>query len=88
VFRQPALQKESRIEEGHLLLDVKSAINLPRVYGERKRNFVGHISGRVGTLYRRLGGTRELCGSTFRSRNRKTRAWTNSECGSEGPPNR
>ena len=63
VFRQLAAQKESRIEEGHLLVDHvhmliaippkyavsqvvgfikgKSAIHLARVYGERKRNFVG-----------------------------------------------
>ena len=63
VFRQLARQKESRIEEGHLLRDHvhmmisvppkyavsqvvgfikgKSAIHLARVYGERKRNFVG-----------------------------------------------
>src|SRR6185369_11203455 len=58
-----AVQKESRIEEGHLMPDHvhmmisippkyavsqvigfikgKSAIHLARVYGERKRNFVG-----------------------------------------------
>ncbi|MDE2365743.1 MAG: IS200/IS605 family transposase [Betaproteobacteria bacterium] len=63
VFRKLAGQKESRIEEGHLMLDHvhmlisippkysvsqvvgyikgKSAINLARVYGERKRSFVG-----------------------------------------------
>jgi putative transposase len=63
VFRKRAEQKESRIEEGHLLPDHvpmmitippkypvsqgigfikgKSAIHLARVYGERKRNFVG-----------------------------------------------
>jgi putative transposase len=63
VFRKLAAQKESRIEEGHLLQDHvhmliaippkyavsqvigfikgKSAIHLARVYGERKRNFVG-----------------------------------------------
>jgi REP-associated tyrosine transposase len=63
VFRMLARQKESRIEEGHLLSDHvhmliaippkyavaqvigfikgKSAIHLARVYGERKRNFVG-----------------------------------------------
>jgi len=63
VFRKLATQKESRIEEGHLLPDQvhmmiaippkyavsqvigfikgKSAIHLARVYGERKRNFVG-----------------------------------------------
>src|SRR4029450_12943984 len=63
VFRTLARQKESRIEEGHLLADHvhmlisippkyavsqvigfikgESAIHLARVYGERKRNFVG-----------------------------------------------
>jgi putative transposase len=63
VFRKLAEQKESRIEEGHLLLDHvhmlisippkyavsqvigfikgKSAIHLARVYGEKKRSFVG-----------------------------------------------
>jgi putative transposase len=63
VFRAMAMQKESRIEEGHLIPDHvhmmiaippkyavpqvvgfikgKSAIHLARVYGERKRHFVG-----------------------------------------------
>src|SRR5216684_2009347 len=63
VFRKLAAQKESKIEEGHLLPDHvhmlisippkyavsqvvgfikgKSAIHLARVYGEKKRNFVG-----------------------------------------------
>ncbi len=63
IFRRLAEQKESRIEEGHLLSDHvhmmiaippkyavsqvigyikgKSAIHLARVYGDRKRNFVG-----------------------------------------------
>jgi len=63
VFKQLARQKESKIEEGHLLPDHvhmmisvppkyavsqvvgfikgKSAIHVARVYGERKRNFVG-----------------------------------------------
>jgi putative transposase len=63
VFHRLAAQKESRIEEGHLLPDHvhtviaippkyavsqvigyikgKSAIHRARVYGERKRNFVG-----------------------------------------------
>ena len=63
VFHRLAAQKESRIEEGHLMSDHvhmmisippkyavsqvvgfikgKSAIHLARVYGERKRNFVG-----------------------------------------------
>ncbi len=63
VFRELARQKESTVEEGHLMKDHvhmllrippkfavsqvvgyikgKSAIHLARVYGERKRNFVG-----------------------------------------------
>ena len=63
VFREVARQKESKVEEGHLMPDHvhmmlsippkyavsqvvgyikgKSAIHLARVYGERKRNFVG-----------------------------------------------
>jgi putative transposase len=63
VFHRLAAQKESRIEEGHLMPDLvhmlisippkyavsnvigfikgKSPIHLARVYGERKRNFVG-----------------------------------------------
>ena len=63
VFKELAKQKESRVEEGHLMPDHvhmmlsippkysvsqivgyikgKSAIHLARVYGERKRNFVG-----------------------------------------------
>ena len=63
VFHRLAEQRESRIEEGHLMSDHvhmmivippkyavsqvigyikgKSAIHLARVYGEKKRNFVG-----------------------------------------------
>ncbi len=63
VFRSLAVQKESRVEEGHLMSDHvhmmisippkyavsqvigyikgKSAIHLARVYGERKRSFMG-----------------------------------------------
>ncbi|MEN3236761.1 IS200/IS605 family transposase [Methylobacterium ajmalii] len=63
VFRALAQQKESRIEEGHMMRDHvhmmiaippkyavsqvvgfikgKSAIHVARVYGERRRNFVG-----------------------------------------------
>ena len=81
VFRQLALQKESRIDEGHLLADHvhmliaippkyavaqvvgfikgKSAIHLARVYGERKRNFVGQHFWARGTSCRPWGGTNE-----------------------------
>jgi putative transposase len=85
VFRKLATQKESRIEEGHLMADHvhmlvsippkyavsqvvgfikgKSAIHLARVYGERKRNFVGqHFWARgyfVSTVGRDEGVIRE-----------------------------
>jgi putative transposase len=85
VFHRLAAQKESRIEEGHLLVDHvhmlisippkyavsqvvgfikgKSAIHLARVYGERKRNFVGqHFWARgyyVSTVGRDLQVIRE-----------------------------
>ena len=71
VFHRLAKQKESRIEEGHLMSDHvhmmiaippkyavsqvigyikgKSAIHVARVYGERKRNFVG--SALLGARY-------------------------------------
>ena len=77
VFRQLAGQKESRIEEGHLMPDHvhmmiaippkhavsqvvgyikgKSAIHLARVYGERKRNFVGQHFWARGYLVSTVG---------------------------------
>jgi putative transposase len=85
VFKALARQKESRIEEGHLMPDHvhtmisippkyavsqvvgfikgKSAIHLARVYGERKRNFVGqHFWARgyfVSTIGRDEAAIRE-----------------------------
>ena len=89
VFRRLAEQRESRIEEGHLMSDRvrmmiaippkhavsqvigyikegKRAIHLARVYGEKKRNFVGqHFWARgyfVSTVWRDeavIGGTSE-----------------------------
>src|SRR6201982_1050252 len=72
VFRRLAMQKESKIEEGHLMPDHvhmmisippkyavsqvvgfikgKGAIHLARVYGERKRNFVGKLFWARGFL--------------------------------------
>jgi putative transposase len=54
----------------------KSAIHLARVYGERKRNFVGqHFWARgfwVSTLGRDEGVIREY----IRSRSKKTSDWT------------
>jgi REP-associated tyrosine transposase len=77
VFRRLATQKESRIEEGHLMPDHvhmmisippkyavsqvvgyikgKSAIHLARVYGERKRSFVGQHSWARGYYVSTVG---------------------------------
>ena len=86
VFRKLAEQKESRIEEGHLMPDHvhmmisippkyavsqvigfikgKSAIHLARVYGEKRRNFVGQSFWArgyfVSTVGRRRRGDPEL----------------------------
>ena len=77
VFRKLAEQKESRVEEGHLMPDHvhmlisipskyavaqvigfikgKSAIHLARVYGERKKNFVGENFWARGYLVSTVG---------------------------------
>lgn len=77
VFKRLAEQKESRIEEGHLMPDHvhmlisippkyavsqvigfikgKSAIHLARVYGERKKNFVGQHFWAGGFLVSTVG---------------------------------
>ena len=77
VFRNLSRQKESRIEEGHLMADHvrmlisiplkyavsevigyikgESAIHLVRVYGERKRNFVGQHFWARGYLVSTVG---------------------------------
>jgi putative transposase len=82
VFGKLAQQKESRIEEGHLLADHvhmlisvppkyavsqlvgfikgKSAIHLARVYGEKKRNFVGQHFWARGYFVSTVGRDQEL----------------------------
>jgi len=82
VFRRLAQQKESRIEEGHLLADHvhmlisippkyavsqvvgfikgKSAIHLARVYGEKKRSFVGQHFWARGYFVSTVGRDQEL----------------------------
>ena len=79
VFRRLALQKELKVEEGHLMPDHvhmllsippkyavsqvvgfikgKSAIHMARVYGERKRNFVGQHFWALG-IFRQHGRAR------------------------------
>ena len=82
VFRKLASQKESRVEEGHLMSDHvhmmlsippkyavsqvvgfikgKSAIHLARVYGERKRNFVGQHFWARGYFVSTVGRDEEM----------------------------
>jgi putative transposase len=82
VFRKLATQKESKIEEGHLLPDHvhmmiaippkyavsqvigyikgKSAIHLARVYGEKKRNFVGQHFWARGYFVSTVGRNEEV----------------------------
>jgi len=82
VFRRLAEQKESHIEEGHLLVDHvhmlisippkyavssvigyikgKSAIHIARVYGERRRNFVGQHFWARGYFVSTVGRDEEV----------------------------
>jgi putative transposase len=89
LFHQLAKQKESRIEEGHLLSDHvhmmiaitpkytvsqvigyikgKSAIHVARVYGERKRNFVGQHFWARGYFVSTVGRDETLIRAYIRS---------------------
>ena len=95
VFRKLALQKESKVEEGHLMPDHvhmllsippkyavsqvvgfikgKSAIHLARVYGERKRNFVGQHFWARGFFVKRSAGTKRPSALTSATRRRRAR---------------
>src|ERR1700741_2820056 len=88
VFRKLATQKESKIEEGHLLTDHvhmmiaippkyavsqvigyikgKSAIHLARVYGEKKRNFVGQHFWARGYFVSTVGRDEEVIREYFK----------------------
>ena len=89
VLRRLAEQRESRIEEGHLMPDHvhmmiaippkyllsqvvgfikgKSAIHLARVYGERKRNFVGQHFWARGFFVSTVGRDEEAIRAYIRS---------------------
>jgi len=95
VFHQLAGQKESRIEEGHLMVDHvhmlisippkyavsrvigyikgKSAIHVARVYGERKRNFVGQHFWVRGYFVSTVGRDEELIRDYIRHQEREDR---------------
>ena len=93
VLRRLAEQRESRIEEGHLMADHvhmmiaippkyavsqvvgyikgKSAIHLARVYGERKRNFVGQHFWARGYFVSTVGRDEEVIREYIRNQERE-----------------
>ena len=93
VFRALAQQRESRIEEGHLMADHvhmmisippkyavsqvvgyikgKSAIHLARVYGERKKNFVGQHFWARGYFVSTVGRDEEVIRNYIRSQEKE-----------------
>jgi putative transposase len=97
VFRKLAHQKESKVEEGHLMPDHvhmllsippkyavsqvvgflkgKSAIHMARVYGERKRNFVGQHFWPEDSSSTPSGATRRPSAPTSAIKKRKIRGW-------------
>ena len=95
VFRRLAGQRESRIEEGHLMVDRvhmlisippkyavsqvvgyikgKSAIHIARVYGERKRNFVGQHFWARGYFVSTVGRDEEMIREYIQHQEREDR---------------
>jgi putative transposase len=95
VFRRLAEQRESRVEEGHLLPDHvhmmlrippkysvsqvvgyikgKSAIHMARVYGERKRNFVGQSFWARGYFVSTVGRDEEVIRNYIRNQEAEDR---------------
>lgn len=93
VFRKLALQKETKVEEGHLMPDHvhmllsippkyavsqvvgyikgKSAIHLARVYGERKRNFVGQHFWARGFFVNTVGRDEEAIRTYIRNQEKE-----------------
>ncbi len=95
VFRRLAEQKESGVEEGHLMVDHvhmrlrippkyavsqvvgfikgKSAIHLARVYGERKRNFVGQHFWARGYFVSTVGRDEQVIRAYIRNQEQEDR---------------
>jgi putative transposase len=93
VFHKLAAQKESKIEEGHLMPDHvhmmlsippkyavsqvvgfikgKSAIHLARVYGEKKRNFVGQHFWARGFFVNTVGRGEEAIRAYIRNQEKE-----------------
>ena len=105
VFHKLAAQKESKIEERHLMPDHvhmmisippkyavsqvigfikgKSAIHLARVYGERKRNFVGQHFWARGFFVNTVGYDEEPIEPISETRKKRIRGSINSTFGVE-----
>ena len=108
VFRELAKQKESRIEEGHLMSDHvhmmiaippkyavsqvvgyikgKSAIHLARVYGERKRNFIGQHFRARGFFVSTVGRNEAVIRESIRSQEQEDARLEHSSSGTDRPP--
>ena len=93
VFRKLALQKDSKVEGGHLMPDHvhmllsippkyavsqvvgfikgKSAIHVARVYGERKRNFVGQHFWARGLFVNTVGRDEEAIRAYIRNQEKE-----------------
>jgi putative transposase len=108
VFRRLAVQRESRIEEGHLMCDHvhmmiaippkyavsqvigyikgKSAIHLARVYGERKRNFVGQNFWARGYFVSTVGRDEALIREYIRNQEEEDKRVGSTEALAVGEP--
>ena len=108
VFRKLAEQKESRIGEGHLLLDHvhmlisippkhavsqvigfikgKSAIHLARLYGEKKRNFVGQHFWARGYFVSTVGRDTEVIREYIKKQEEEDKRLEQMICGADEPP--
>jgi len=64
----------------------KAKIHLARVYGERKRNFVGQHFWARGYFVSTAGRDEAVIFEYIRDQEKRTRGWTNSACGDEWPP--
>ena len=110
VFRRLAEQKESRIEEGHLMKDHvhmlisippkyavsqvigfikgKSAIHLARVYGERKRSFVGQSFWARGYFVSTVGRDEATIRAYIQNQEREDERLDQLKLGYRLPPSR
>jgi hypothetical protein len=63
----------------------KSAIHLARVYGERKRNFVGQHFWAGGYFVNTVGRDEQAIRAYIRNQEKETGGWSNSTSGDDPP---